>query len=201
MKEEIPIVVAVDTETTGLGHVGRPPRPDGVVQIGLSWRLGRGPVRTWWKTCNPGSKYLEGGRAREALEVNRLTETEVMKAPSAREVAGNVRDVLAVIAAKTGRAVELRAYNRDFDAGFLSPAPWQLNGARWGPCVMKAAAVHVGGPYGRWLRLPDAVAALGIEWPEGPAHNAGTDSHAALLVDEVVTPRRKTEAKEVAFDL
>jgi hypothetical protein len=31
-------VVVVDTETTGLGHNARPPRPDGVIQIGYAWR-------------------------------------------------------------------------------------------------------------------------------------------------------------------
>lgn len=180
------LIIAIDTETTGFGHVGHSPRVDGVVQVGYAYRAPGGHVRTWYKNCNPGAALLAGGRAREALGVNLLTEAEILAANPADDVAREFMEDLRRIEGESGAPAELRAYNRDFDEPFLRPKPWAVPRDKWGRCIMKAAAVHLDGPEGRWPKLPDAVRRLGLMWPDGQAHNAAVDSHAALLVDEVL---------------
>lgn len=180
------VVVAIDTETTGRGKGERPPRRDGVVQVGYAWRDASGRVRSWHTNCNPGQEFLDGGRALEALRVNGLTERQILAAEPAARVAVEVAEHLRLIEAESGMNVELRAYNREFDESFLRHEPWGLSARAWGRCIMKAAAVHLDGPYGKWPKLQEAVRRLGLPWPDGAAHNAEVDSHAALLVDEIL---------------
>ena len=175
-------VVVVDTETTGLGHNARPPRPDGVVQIGYAWRNPRGRVIRWSALCNPGESYVRGGRAAEALAVNRLRLTDILVASSARVVAAEFRDHLDEIRDASGQELEIRSFNRSFDEPFLSAAPWRIPSQWWGPCLMLAAQQHLG--MWKWPKLEEAVNYLGIAPPAGRAHTAAVDSHAALLVHE-----------------
>jgi DNA polymerase III epsilon subunit-like protein len=175
-------VVVVDTETTGLGHNARPPRADGVVQIGYAWRNPRGQVIRWAATCNPGDSYLRAGRAADALAINGIRLSTVLSAPSARTVAAEFREHLDGIRQTTGREVEIRSYNRAFDEPFLSAKPWSLPSELWGPCLMQAAQDHLG--LSRWPKLHVAVNYLGIMPPSGRSHTAAVDSHAALLVHE-----------------
>lgn len=178
--------VIVDTETTGLGHVDTPPRRDGVVQVGLAYRDDDGEVETWSTLCNPGREYLRDGRADKALEVNGLEFGDVLEAPPVQEASRRFWDQIEALESRTGATTEFRSFNLDFDGPFLASEPWAVAADRWGPCIMKRAAVHLNGPAGKWPKLEVAVRRMGLEWPEGPAHDAGVDSHAALLVDEVL---------------
>jgi len=183
-------IVVIDTETTGLGHVDRPPRDDAVIQVGLAWRDRDGSVRNWHRTCNPGEEYLRGGRARDALRISGITEKEVLDSPPARQVAGELVENLRFVNSHHVKEVEIRAYNRAFDEPFLAEEPWELGKFRWGPCIMLAAQSRLFGKYAKWPRLEESMNALRLEWPAPRAHHAGADSHAALLVDEAVSGRR-----------
>lgn len=179
-------IIICDTETTGLGHIDRPPRKDGVIQVGYAWRKPDGEVQRWHTNCNPGEEFFERGRADIALRINKIGREEVAVAPPVHEAAAIFRGHLKTIAQSTGRPVELRAYNRAFDLPFLRIDPWSLQDDLWGPCVMLGAARHLDGPFGRWPKLVDACRRMDIPWPEGEAHNAAVDSHAALLVHEAM---------------
>lgn len=183
-------IVVVDTETTGLGHNARPPRPDGVVQVGYAWRTPRGKIVRWDAVCNPGKSYLSGGRADQALWVNKLRLDDILSAPSAKAVAAELRDHLDSIREASGRELEIRSYNRSFDEPFLSARPWSVPSELWGPCLMQAAQDHLG--LSRWPKLHIAMSYLGIMPPSGRSHTAAVDAHAALLVHERMTrfPRR-----------
>lgn len=188
-------VVVLDTETTGLGHIGKPQREDAIIQVGYAYRKADGTVERWAEVCNPGSEYFAGGRADIALRINNITMEQVQAARLDAEVAEELRRRLGDIAIETGEQVDLRAFNRNFDAPFLRKAPWGLVDGHlraWGPCVMLAAQNHLDGPYGKWPKLEEAVRRLGIAWPEGPAHHAGVDSHAALLVHEAIEAAKRT---------
>lgn len=180
-------VIVVDTETTGLGHNSRPPRPDAVVQIGYAWRSPRGTIVRWHETCNPGESYLRSGRASDALRINGLSLSEVLEARSASLVALEFHKRLEDIRSVTGRQVELRSYNRSFDEPFLAARPWRVPSRDWGPCLMQAAQDHLG--YWKWPKLQEAIQMLGIEPPAGRSHTAAVDSHAALLVHEKIFGR------------
>lgn len=190
---DLPQVVVVDTETTGLGHNARPPRPDGIVQIGYAWRNQRGKVVRWSALCNPGDSYLRGGRASEALAINRLRLSDILAAPSARIVASGFRERLDEIREESGRELEIRSYNRAFDEPFLRGTPWRIPSHWWGPCLMLAAQQHLG--LWKWPKLHEAVNYLGIMPPTGRAHTAAVDSHAALLVHErmLAGPKRQDD--------
>lgn len=181
------VVVVVDTETTGLGHLDRyGPRPDGVVQVGYAYRDARGRVEQWSQTCNPGPEYLAGGRARTALAINGISPQTVLRAPKAREVAKVLHRRLGEVEEKMGHPLVLRSYNRAFDEPFLRANPWKVPSDWWGSCIMVQAANHLNGPGGRWLKLEHALARLGLRWPAGAAHTAAVDAHAALLVHEAL---------------
>lgn len=177
----VTLVVGIDTETTGLGakHPAGP-RPDGIVQVGISWRDRRRVLRTWQATCNPGSELLADGRADEALRINGLTVEEVLAAPSARRVATDLRSRLAKLK-EIGGGVELRAFNAPFDRAFLSVTPWKLS-LPWGNCLMVEAVGRFGSPTGRmplWRALTEAGIDQGRQ-----AHTAGADARSALLLHE-----------------
>lgn len=178
------MLVVLDTETTGFG-VSRG-RADGVVQIGLAYRIpGSSHVVTWGMTCNPGAEYLEGGRAREALRISGLDEDAVRASPSASEAASRLGRILASLRSEHA-FVRLTAYNIDFDRPFLEASPWNLTGP-WGECIMLNAHKALN-PEGKWPRLTEACGALQIQYP-GRAHEARIDAYAALLVHEALEAR------------
>lgn len=186
-------VLVVDTETTGLGHHDRPPRADGIVQVGYAWRSAKGKVLRWHATCNPGEAYLRGGRAAEALRINGLRLDEILSAPPVRTIAGEFRERLDEIETQTDRPLEIRSYNRSFDEPFLRAAPWRIPSHRWGPCLMLAAQDHLG--LWRWPKLQDALARLGLDPPAGRSHTAEVDAHAALLVHEAVEKHGRSRTR------
>jgi DNA polymerase III epsilon subunit-like protein len=174
----MPLTVAVDTETTGLGHVHA--RPDGVVQVGLAWRdPSSGRVETWRAPCDPGAAFYADGRAAGAFRVNGMSPELVATFPPAARVAAMLRGRLRALEIRHG-PLDLRAYNLDFDRPFLEAAPWSIPGP-WGPCLLREAQARLG----RRPRLVDALAAFGIDHP-GEAHDAGADAHAALLLHEAM---------------
>lgn len=176
-----PLIVAIDTETTGLGHNdSRGPRPDGIVQVGIAWRDPTSSVKTWSTLCNPGQRFLADGRAAEALTVNGLTVNKISRAPPAAAAAQELRAVLERLK-RGGTIVELRAFNVGFDRPFLEAAPWQL-ALSWGECLMRRSASRFGGSYGR-IPLWRACAAAGVTF-DGRAHSADVDARAALLLSE-----------------
>ncbi|MBI2445836.1 3'-5' exonuclease [Candidatus Micrarchaeota archaeon] len=181
----MPIVV-LDVETTGLGHKAYQPRPDAVVQIGMAWRepKGTGAVKTWSKYCHPGEQYLKGGRAQTALDINGITKEILQAAQPASFVAEQFWQQVFRIES-SGDAVQFRAYNKAFDAPFLAAEPWNVPENRWGDCIMLDAQSHLQSY--KWPKLDAAVRSMGLLWPEGNAHDAAVDAHAALLVHEKIT--------------
>lgn len=183
-------LVVVDTETTGLGqHDSHGPRPDAIVQVGIAWRHPSRGVQTWERNCNPGSEFLEGGRADVALGISGLTRDQVLAAPSCKRVAGELRVILAQIKRAQG-VVQLRAFNVEFDKSFLAVEPWMLRNG-WGPCLMVEAAEGFGFSTGR-VGLAKAAATLGIR-VDGRPHTAAVDAHTALLVHEHFARWRVTQ--------
>ena len=181
-----PAIVVVDTETTGLGHVARPPRDDAIIQIGLAYRAREGMIKTWSEYCNPGPAFLRPGWADEALETNRITRAQVLASSPSAKVASNLRMKLETIQEEVRGPLQLRAYNRDFDQPFLAAAPWSIPPSVWGPCIMIETTRHLDGQDARWVGLNMAMLRLNLEWP-GPAHRADTDAQAALLVLEAIS--------------
>lgn len=173
-------LIVLDVETTGLGHAGYPSRADGVVQIGMAWRADEG-IQRWSAHCNPGEAYYVDGRAEGAFRVNGLNEQFVRQAQASTDVAQAFWDQVAKID-PTGRKACFKSYNRKFDQPFLTPDPWNIPDERWGDCIMLDAARKLNG-YDR-IGLKKAMAGFGIQWPEGKAHDAAVDAHAALLIHE-----------------
>lgn len=198
-----PKYVIIDTETTGLGHIARPPRPDAIVQVALAWRDPKSDLiesRSW--LCNPGMSFLLNGRAKEALAIQGRTSYDIIQARDVASVADQVRSQLH----KLGRP-ELRAYNRSFDEAFLSVDPWNLSSKAhpWGPCVMLAATPPCGVCDGlgettsghgcsacfssgreRWPKLVAACERLKVPTGGLRAHDASGDAIMALLVQEAL---------------
>lgn len=179
-------IVVMDTETTGFGHTDHPPRRDGVVQVGLAYRLAAGDVRIWSEYSNPGEEFLRPGWADEALAVNGLNRDQILASEPAKTVAIHLKRRLDAIRQESGSELDLRAYNLEFDGPFLTAEPWRVPSGLWGPCIMKEASRHLDGPDAPWVGLKRAISRLGLAWPRGPAHDAGVDSHAALLVLEAL---------------
>ncbi|MDP2717625.1 MAG: exonuclease domain-containing protein [Candidatus Micrarchaeota archaeon] len=177
-------IVAIDVETTGFGHAGRVARPDAVIQVGMAWRDEKGDVQRWSSYCNPGTHFLENGRAESALKVNGISEQTVLAALPAEKVAASFWDTVFGLDAK-GDPVEFRAFNRAFDSVFLSAEPWRIPAQRWGACIMLDAQARLQSY--KWPKLDEAVVRLGLAWPDGPAHDAAVDAHAALLVHEKIS--------------
>ena len=81
-----------------------------------------GSDRPLERPLQPGDSYLHGGRAAEALAVNRLRLTDILAAPSAQVVASEFREHLDGIRGVSGRELEIRSFNRPFGEPFLSAA-------------------------------------------------------------------------------
>ncbi|HWH08327.1 MAG TPA: exonuclease domain-containing protein [Candidatus Thermoplasmatota archaeon] len=185
MAGRLPLKVVLDTETTGLGPAAA------VVQVALAYRdPATREVRTWSEVCDPGPAFYADGRADAAFRVNGLTAARVAAARKAPVVASELRTRLRRLAAAHG-GVELRAYHVEFDRAFLAAAPWSLPGP-WGACLMLEAAAALD-PAGRYVRLLEACARLGVAFPGRP-HDAASDAHAALLVHEALAERRAVPA-------
>ena len=176
--------IAIDVETTGLGHMTRTPREDAVLQVGIAWRE-NGKVRTWSDYCNPGKEYFSNGRADEALRINCISYETIQNAEPAKTVAKKFWNQVKEIEESLGQTGEFRAYNRAFDQGFLESRPWKIPAHKWGGCIMQAAASYL--IDGDRLGLQRAMQMLEIPWPGKSAHDAASDAHAALLVHEKIS--------------
>lgn len=176
------VVVVIDTETTGFGHMGKPPRPDGIIQLGIAWRSPSGKLRQWESICNPGRWYLDNADPK-ALEINGLEYEELTQAPHITFVGLMLADMLAAI-----NATEIRSYNMAFDRPFLEKAPIDLLGIPWGPCIMLAATP----PGERWPKLKVAAERAGVNLEGRKLHGAGTDAAIAYEVMEWLDRRNQT---------
>ncbi len=173
-------IVAIDTETTGLGHKADPKRDDAIIQVGIAWRGAKDKLLTWGSLCLPDKRYLLDGRAARALEVNKLKLSDVLKAQKDGIVATTLKMKL-----KSIGKVELRAYNVSFDGPFLMKKPWWIPKSAWGPCIMRSTSNHFDLGYGN-MKLEEALSEFGLKKPKGSFHNAETDAAAALLIDEAL---------------
>jgi DNA polymerase III epsilon subunit-like protein len=176
----MPLTLTIDTETTGLGSMDRRgAREDGVVQVGIAYRIPGEEVQTWARYCNPGDHLVTQGRADEALAINHLSVASVLGAPPSLKVASELQGVLARIGRSHG-GVELRAYNVSFDRPFLEVPPWNMRHP-WGKCLMIETMERFN--LERRPRLVDALSIAGVVW-QGDLHDAARDAHAALLLHE-----------------
>ena len=175
--------VVIDLETTGLGHNARPPRKDGVVQIGLAWRCDH-ELMSWEEVCYPGARYLVGGRADGALRINGLTPDVIEAALPAKAVAAHLRAILLWLAPPGGHVI-IHSYNTQFDRPFVRRRPWALDAFPWGPCLMLRAAKRLE-PSGRWLGLDRACGLAGVQRQLGEAHTAAGDAAAAYRLAETI---------------
>jgi|SRR3990167_850930 len=176
-------IVAVDVETTGLGHNGIPPREDVIIEVGAAWRAG-GQMQTWSMLCDPGSKWFENGHADKALRINGLSKESISKAPSSRLVAEVFCEEL--LGQLSICEHGLLAYHRAFERGFLSQEPWLLPEEAFGPCLMVAAARKVGYVESAHLALWKACQRLGIVQDSTNTHSAAHDAEVAYLVWEAL---------------
>ncbi len=174
------MIVAIDTETTGLGHKAKPRRADGIVEVGTAWRDQRNRLQTWSSLCMPDRKYLEGGRTEKAFDISGITEKEILGAPKDTLVAKSLKKKLEDIGQASGKQIRLTAYNVDFDAPFLSKKPWKIPRSMWGKCSMMLAT----GYFDECVSLSAALKRLRLRKPKGSFHNAKADAAAALLVYE-----------------
>jgi len=166
--------VVIDTETTGFGHMGRPPRVDAIVQVGIAWRDPRGALMTWESLCNPGAWYLDEADPK-ALEVNGLTREQLEAAPDIRDVSLKLRLLL-----ESFGTLKLHSYNMAFDRPFLSAGPWYVEEELWGECIMLKATQG----NERWPKLKVAAERAGINLEGRRLHSAGEDAAIALEVME-----------------
>lgn len=184
-----PRYVVVDTETTGLGHIGRPPREDGIVQVAFAWRdPATDLIRSSAWECDPGERYHANGRAEVALGIQKRSLQDVTRSPAAPLVSQAVHRQLERLGGP-----ELRAYNVAFDRPFLQAAPWRINeaGVSWGPCIMLRAAETINGPQGKWPKLVEAAEALRVATGGFRLHSAAGDALLALLVEEAIEERQR----------
>lgn len=174
--------VFVDVETTGLvSHRGRD-RVNGIVEVGIAWRNGS-EVCTWSELCNPGRQFLPN-----AIKTIRHMESRgkkyaispamIIDAASENDAATRFHDQLESL----GDDIAFRAFNNNFDKGFLTANPWNLGQKNWGQCVMQQSKQH----FQRQMSLARVMAAFGIDWPPGDQHRAEIDAHAALLVADAL---------------
>lgn len=196
------IRVVVDTETTGLGPNGKPPRDDGVVQIGWAWEES-GAIHSAVLDVNPGEAFLADGRADEALKVNKFTPERVRAAPPAVKVSEEVRRRIDEIAERMGGRAELYAYNAPFDRWFLTRDPWNWT-LPWGPDIMEQAIRVLNVQATGRLQLAKALALAGIA--NGNAHDAEGDAIAELkllnwLIEKERTAERVYSLEQMAADI
>lgn len=167
-------IVVIDTETTGFGHVGRPPRDDAIVSVGIAWRNDSGKLQTWEFRCNPGQRYIDNADP-QALAVNGLTKESLMTYERDLDVAEKLHYMLDYVGCDY-----LTSYNIAFDRPFLQKAPWSLPHS-WSDCIMLTATP----PGGRWPKLKVACEQRGIS-TDGPLHSAGWDARLAYLLMEAL---------------
>jgi DNA polymerase III epsilon subunit-like protein len=160
-------LIFVDTETTGLGVHGNPPREDGVLEVGLAWEED-GLLRSWQCRCNPGDHPWKDGRADQALQVNGITAAEIAQAPSVTTVAAYARTTIRRIA--KGGMFTLVAFNAPFDRSFLETPDWALGATAWRDA--KERARRVSGATRRHLSLRAACEKLGVNVEDLRAHSA-----------------------------
>jgi len=134
-------VVAIDTETTGLNS-----SDSAIIQVGIAWRDDV-QVNTWSDFCNPGVGYFANGKADVALAKNKIPLSTIRKSKAPRVVSKKLWSQLQSIEESAREPIELRAFNRPFDAGFLAKEPWGIPSHMWGPCVMEAVQNHFRLPY------------------------------------------------------
>jgi DNA polymerase III epsilon subunit-like protein len=178
------IVVAIDTETTGLGYRAYPPRDDAIVQVGVAWRDATGKITTWGSLCFPGKEYFANGRAHEALKINGLSVKQIFSAEKDVLVASKLKRKIEEIGRAHKKETEFRAYHNNFDRPFLEKKPWEISPKLWGPCIMKATGEYLGLDR---VNLGNALTNLGLEKPKGKLHNAEVDAHSALLIYEKIS--------------
>lgn len=155
--------VWVDTETSGLD-----PTSDLILEVAA---VGESDGVRFRSLANPGEEALERVKGCYALRVNGLTIEELRAAPPLEMVAETFKVWLRELG-----AVELWAYNTQFDSGFLAQKPWEISNLCWGGCVMKLVANGR-----RWPKLGDVAARMGLEF-EGAAHSALADAKMAKRV-------------------
>jgi len=174
-------MLIVDVETTGLN----PPPHDAVIAFAAVLADGSAIVDEYASLVWCGRRYLQHSYASEALRVNGITIEMLIDAPTTAVVAADFWRWLA------GRATEVTAFNTEFDACYLRPAPWQFTLPRleWARCIMRWCAEVMGeaGVLPRWdsgsykfPRLCDAARFFGVKHER--QHNALDDARTAAEI-------------------
>lgn len=203
------IRVVVDTETTGLAHNASPPRPDGIVSVGLAWRdptISTQGVFTTEFEANPGEEFYANGRADAAFKVNGFTADRVRRSAPATAAAEMLRSKLRALVAEFG-GVELVAFNDAFDRPLVEADPWKVSsvsGVTWGPDIADRAKKVMRYANGH-MKLDACLSYFKIERP-GKAHTAAADCHAELLLAEALDHAEtvaveRHDLRDVALDI
>lgn len=170
-------------ETTGQGHACGYPREDAIVEIGLAYRLS-GEMYAYSWLCRPDQKYLENGRADEALSISHISLDEIHNAPTDSKIALKVKGVLAYLTNPLTNSPKkiLHSYNMAFVRPFLQKSPWHFE-YEWGEDPMLMAMDIINPVPRTFPSLSESMGYLGIlriGWP----HAAQSDAIAAMEVYE-----------------
>ncbi len=182
--------VALDTETTGLGPFGNPPRPDGVLEVGVAWRDPyTRDFTTWSSLVRPRAELVANDYAKYALNINGLKLEELEVAPQSGVVAARLARLLGALQAQSPTPLVLVAHNAAFDKHMMAETDENLatavEGFEWKCTQVRGRPVaKVSG----WLSLKKGLEIFKVvpPWKDGEmaAHRASGDALAALMLWE-----------------
>lgn len=172
--------IYLDVETTGLS-----PFDSQIIEVAAVLFADGVPTSRFESLVHASPEAIERGR--EALAINKVPPALLASAPPADTVAASLKAWLDAIDQLHPEAT-YHSFNADFDFRFLRVAPWLLDQARVGECVMKASMEHMG--WSRWPKLRAAAEFFKLEF-EGEAHRAMADTlMAARIYEEIIRARK-----------
>lgn len=170
-----------DCETNGF----HPPKYQ-VVEVGVVAIHESKEIARFASLVYASPEAIEIGK--DAFKVNGIKPEDLATAPEASSVAASLQSWLQALLAIYPDAT-YHAFNNAFDfRKFLCAEPWNLDVARIGECVMKAAKEAMG--LSKFPNLGEAAAHFSLKF-EGEAHRALADTlMAAGIFEEIIRARK-----------
>ncbi len=178
--------VFIDTETTGLGHVAKPPRDDRIIELGIAYRDNHNLIVRRSFLCNPGPEYFKDGYSDEAISVSNIGKKDILAAMPDYEVVMDVSNLFDTLNKQSN--LIFHAYNIPFDSVFLKKEPWNFD-LNWGIDVMNMAHDFFNLPDDWRISLRRSLELLNII-PQGQPHRADTDAVSTLMLYEEIEKER-----------